>query len=331
MQPSLDRRAQQIKPDFAEAQFNRVLVWLIQGDFKKGWEGYEWRWKCRIAPRRDFGKPAWNGSSLKDKTILLHAEQGLGDTLQLIRYATLAKQQGGRVIVECQPALRPLLTGCRGINQLVTTGDDWPVFDVHAPLFSLPRIFKMSLSNVPSDVPYVWPKKELVEKWKKIVDGIGGYKIGINWQGNPTNPMERIRTIPLALFEGLAKIPGVSLISLQKSDTTEPLDQVRDRFHVTDFGDRLDRESGPFMDTAAILMHLDLVITSDTWLPHLAGALGLTVWVALCHVPEWRWLLDREDSPWYPTMRLFRQPQHGDWKSVFGQMQRALADQCLDF
>jgi tetratricopeptide (TPR) repeat protein len=321
------RRAVELKPDHALAHLNLALDLLLTGDWRLGWPEYQWRWRTKELIPRCFPKPPWSGESLAGKTILLHAEQGLGDTLQFIRYAPVVKQHGGTVVVECQKPLLGLLDGCPGVDQLVAEGDDLPAFDVYAPLLSLPGILKTSIETIPATVPYVLARPALVELWRKRLAGFDGFKIGITWQGNPKYRDDRFRSIPLRYFAPLARIPGVRLLSLQKGAGAEQLAEVRDLFPVTDLAAELDEQSGPFMDTAAVMKNLDLVITSDMAAAHLAGALGAPVWVALTLVPDWRWLLDRSDSPWYPTMRLFRQRERGNWQAVFEEIEKALCEQ----
>jgi hypothetical protein len=257
---------------------------------------------------------------------LLHAEGGLGDTIQFIRFASVVKQYGGTVVVECQKPLLRLLEGCSGIDQLVGRGDDIPAFDTRAPLMSLPAILKTSLDTIPTRIPYLLLKPAILQHWQERLTELEGFKIGINWQGKPSFRDDRFRSMPLRCFAPLAQIPGIRLISLQKGLGTEQLAEVRDLFPVTDLAAELDQQSGPFVDTAAVMKNLDLVITSDTATAHLAGALGVPVWVALSFAAEWRWLLDRSDSPWYPTMRLFRQRELGNWQSVFEEIKTALCE-----
>jgi hypothetical protein len=220
-----------------------------------------------------------------------------------------------------------LLASCRGVDQLIAPGDDLPAFDVGASLLSLPGIFHTSLETMPADVPYLFADPGLIEHWRQELGGIAGFKIGIAWQGDPMYRSDRDRSIPVSRFEPLARCSGVRLLSLQKHDGVEQLHEVADRFGVIDLGSRLDEASGAFMDTAAVMMNLDLVVTSDTAIAHLAGALGVRVWVAIPFIPDWRWLLDRIDSPWYPTMRLFRQDKRGDWQGVFRRIEIALGQQ----
>jgi tetratricopeptide (TPR) repeat protein len=309
--------ALRLNPDHVGAR-NSQAMWRLQiGDFARGWEDYEWRWKKAKVSPRDFPQPLWDGSPLEGRTILIHAEQGLGDTLQFIRYAPLVKQRGGTVIVECPTALGQLLAGCTGIDRLIARGAPLPPFDVHAPLLSLPRIFGTTLANVPADVPYLFADAALIEDWRRELSGVAGVKVGIAWQGNRRFPADCMRSIPLTHFTPLAQVDGVRLFSLQKGPGREQLAAVASYLPVIDLADRLDETTGGFMDTAAVMKNLDLVITSDTSIAHLAGALGIPVWVALGLGADWRFLVGREDSPWYPTMRLFRQTQMGDWDGLF--------------
>jgi hypothetical protein len=209
-----------------------------------------------------------------------------------------------------------------GIDRLAGRGEKLPAFDVRAPLEGLPGIFHTVLRDIPAAIPYLFADPGLVERWRQELGGITGFKIGIAWQGNPKNENNRNRSIPLSCFEPLAGVPGVQLVSLQKEAGVEQLQDVAERFSIRELGSRLQ----DFMDTAAVLMNLDLVLTCDTAVAHLAGALGVPVWVALPFVPDWRWLLDRSDSPWYPTMRLFRQQSRGDWQGVFHQIKTAWCD-----
>jgi hypothetical protein len=271
-----------------------------------------------------FKQPRWRGEPLAGRSILLHYEQGLGDTLQFIRYAAVLKRRGATVIVLCQAALRKILATAAGIDWLVSAGDAMPTFDVHAPLMSLPGLLGTTLDSIPAEIPYLSAAGSLVDQWRERLRSVEGFRIGIHWQGRPGQGTFRQRDIPLAAFAPLAELPGVRLISLQKGADTSALADVPGGSRLIDFGDAVDTTNGPFMDTAAIMKTIDLVISSDTSAPHLAGALGVPVWLALPHVPNWRWLLDRPDSPWYPTMRLFRQREAGDWAGVFEEIQAAL-------
>ena len=339
----------QLRPGYPQAHKGRALLWLLQGDFDKGWPDFEWRWAETGFVKRQFAQALWDGNDLGGRTILLHAEHGLGDTLQFIRYARLVKERGGTVFVECQPNLINLLANVKGIDRLVARGTPLPEFDFQAPLLSLPGIFRTDLQTVPATVPYLQANAELIEYWrqglaqsdvrcpKSDVDKFASdisirtpdigrcLRVGIAWQGNPAYYYDRQRSIPLNQFARFAQAEGVQLISLQKGPGTDQLHELKDQFRLVDLCGRLDETAGAFMDTAAVMKNLDLVISSDTVIPHLAGALGVPVWVALPLVPDWRWLLGREDSPWYPSMRLFRQTRQGDWNEVFERMALALS------
>jgi hypothetical protein len=320
------RRALELKPDLAGVHWNRSLLWLLRGDFERGWPEYEWR--RRAIPEfttRPFPQPLWDGSAFVGRTLLLIAEQGLGDALHFVRYIPWVKERGGTVIVECLPELLRILAGVQGIDRLVSRGSPLPPFDVQMPLMSLPRVFETSLPNIPASVPYLRTDLKLVAHWRRRV-APSTYSVGMAWQGSPTYRYDRQRSIPLACFASLAQVQGVRLFSLQKGPGREQLLALHysgSRF-VFDLDENLDETAGPFIDTAAVMTHLDLIISSDTAIPHLAGALGIPVWVPLPYVPNWRWLLEREDSPWYPTMRLFRQSRPGRWEDVFERMAEEL-------
>jgi tetratricopeptide (TPR) repeat protein len=350
-------RALEVRPDYAEAHMNRAMAWLLAGD-ERGWAEYEWRWQSKAFVPRGFAQPRWDGSPPAGRSILVHAEQGLGDTLHFVRYVPALAARGGRVLFECPAALHRLLSSVPGIDRLLPAGSPLPEFEVHAPLLSLPYLlskevgaadrnsgeFRYSDEDRPvaefartppgglgvdilshaASVPYLSADPGLVERWRHELAQIEGFKVGINWQGNPDHPKDKQRSIPLAEFLPLAAIEGVRLLSLQKGHGIEQLAGLSDPDLIVDLGSRLDVASGAFMDTAAVLLSLDLVITSDTALAHLAGALGVPVWVALPTAPDWRWQLDGDDTPWYPSMRLFRQTEHGDWPGVFRRISAAL-------
>jgi tetratricopeptide (TPR) repeat protein len=309
------------RPDSPEAHMSRALALLLRGDYAEGWQEYEWRWRCKEFGGPPYPKPRWDGSSLAGRTILLHCEQGLGDTLQFVRYAPLVKQRGGTAILACPKVLTRLLATCPGIDRIVPQGGgDPPDFDCYAPLLSLPGILGTTRDNIPANVPYLSADPALVQHWRRELAPVRGFKIGIAWQGNPKYKADRLRSVPLVQFEPLARVPGVQLISLQKGPGTEQLAAASDRFRVIDLGGRLDERTGPFLDTAAVVRNLDLVVAPDTALTHLAGALGAPVWAALSYAPHWVWGRDRTGSPWYPATRLFRQTKWGDWEEVFARM-----------
>jgi tetratricopeptide (TPR) repeat protein len=332
-------RALQLKPELPV----RAILWLLRGNWEQGWPEYEWNWKQPHNSPRPFRQPLWDGSPLHEKTILLHVQQGLGDTLQFIRFAKPVKEQGARVLVECQPGLVPLLGSVEGIDQVVARDSALPEFDVQAPLLSIPGILRTCLASIPCDIPYLRAESELVSRWHKLlnvrfsmpsldffssntehrtpdagraVSDTGRiFKVGIAWQGNPAYSADRQRSIPLARFAPLATVPGIQIISLQKGQGSEQ--QTDGPQLAADSLACLDETAAAFTDTAAVIQNLDLIITADTAVAHLAGALGVSVWLALAVVPDWQWLLDRTDSPWYPSMRIFRQARHGRWEDVF--------------
>jgi hypothetical protein len=306
-----------LKPDHPNSHFGRGLAFLVLGDLETGFPEYEWRTKCKDFVPRGMPGLVWDGSPLGQRTILLHAEQGFGDTIHFVRYASLVKKMGGTVIVECQPALTRLLARTPGIDRLIAQGAPLPFYDVQASLLSLPPILHTTSATVPADVPYVTPDERLAEQWRQELNTVPGFRIGISWQGNREHKRDSVRSIPVREFSPLAQVEGVRLFSLQKGQGSEQLREVVGRFDVIDWTDRLDETAGPFMDTAALMKSLDLIITSDTANAHLAGALGVPVWVVLPFAPDWRWQLDREDSPWYPTMRLFRPRAQTQWGEVF--------------
>jgi tetratricopeptide (TPR) repeat protein len=345
-----------LKPDHAEAAWNQSLIWLLRGEYERGWPAYEWRFRCkRTTTLPSFSQPRWDGSPLNGRTILLYGEQGLGDTLHFVRYARLVKTQGAAdlrgpgptppqaslptthhspltthypaplVILHCQNALLRLLSRTPGIDGLVGWGANPPPFDVWAPLMSLPALFHTTLETIPAEIPYVRPDPDLVAHWHRQLAPVRGFRVGIAWQGSPRHAWDRHRSVSLEHFEPLARIEGVHLISLQKGPGSEQLRACAGRFPVLSLEPLLDEASGPFMDTAAILANLDLVVSVDSALAHLAGAMGVPAWLALTYTPDWRWLLGREDNLWYPTLRLFRQPSLGDWPGVFRRIADALS------
>ncbi len=314
------REALRLRPDYSDAHLNRALCWLQAGRFELGWAEYEWRWRCRGVNRPEFAHPAWSGEPLGGRTILIYAEQGLGDTFQFIRYAPLIKRRGGIVVFECQPPLVPLVARCPGVDRVVPKGQPVPEFHAHCALLSLPWALRTTLATIPPEVPYLYADPTLTARWRSELTALGGYRVGINWQGNPQYKGDRQRSIPLGRFAPLAELPGVRLVSLQKGFGTEQLADWGERLNVVDLGPRLDETSGAFMDTASALMYLDLFITSDTAIAHLAGGLGIPTWLALPWSSDWRWMEQRPDSPWYPTMRLFRQHEPGNWEAVFRRM-----------
>jgi FkbM family methyltransferase len=320
------RRSLELRPDNSDTRKNQGIVELLLEDFDHGWRDYESRWS-----ESDFlfmNRPRWDGSTLAGKTILLHWEQGLGDTIQFIRYASVLRQQGANVIAQIQKPLQKLLSFFLDAKTIAVNDADLPYFDFFLPLLSVPAVLHTSIETIPTPgnaSGYLDADPELTSQWKTRLADHPGFRVGIAWQGSPDFYADQTRSIPLSKFKVLAEIDGVRLFSLQKGVGTEQLETQRTSFEVLDFGDELDETAGPFMDSAAIIKNLDLVITSDTSIAHLAGALGVPTWVALSASPDWRWFLNRETSPWYPTMRLFRQSRIGDWDPVFDRIANELS------
>jgi tetratricopeptide (TPR) repeat protein len=316
-----------INPSYAQAHYNRALANLGAGDFQAGWPEYEWRWQCHDFPKPKLDAPRWDGTPLDGRALLVHAEQGLGDTLQFIRYLPLVEHHLGRAVVQVQKPLVPLLEQS-GFSGLFARGSPLPHYDVFVPLLSLPRVFQTTMETIPAQVPYLSADPRLVDQWRGRLGATGALRVGIAWQGSPTYRGDRFRSIPLVQFAPLAQ-DGIELISLQKGPGCEQLSGVAKQFAVRDFGVQLDSEHGAFMDTAAIMKCVDLVVASDSAVAHLAGALGVETWVALPLVPDWRWLAEREDSPWYRTLRLFRQRTFGNWPEVFTRIAEALRQKAI--
>ena len=308
-------KAAELKADLAEAHLNRALLLLLKGDYAAGWAEYEWRWRYKgfETPQRDFTQPQWRGEDPTGQTILLHAEQGFGDTIQLIRYAPLLARRGARVIVECPVELRALVQRVEGVAEAVVSGDPLPAFDQHVPMLSLPPAFGTTIETVPSAVPYVKADPGKAGTWHwKLAPEEGALRVGLAWAGNPADQGARRGSVALAMLAPLAEAKGVVFYSLQKGGGAEQAQNPPAGMNLVD----LTREMKTFDDTAALIANLDLVITVETAVAHLAGAMARPVWTLLPSVPAWRWMLGREDSPWYPTMRLIRQPARGDWDSV---------------
>jgi tetratricopeptide (TPR) repeat protein len=315
-------RALALKPDFADAHWNRGLALLTIGDFRNGLDEYEWRWRTNVtAPMQSFPRPLWLGATNpRGKTVLLHADQGLGDTIQFARYAPMVAARGARVVLQVLSPLKELMTGLEGVEAVVSRGEPLPDFDCHCPLSSLPRAFGTRLESIPARIPYVRASPGRVAKWEALLAGPAGPRIGLTWSGNRSTRRLRHRSISLARLLPLLATPGARFVSLQKDMPDEDASMLDRLPEITHLGHRLD----DFADTAAAVSLLDLVISIDTSIVHLAGAMGKPVWVMLLLTQDWRWLLDREDSPWYPSARLFRQTSVGDWDGVIERVRTEL-------
>lgn len=307
------------RPDYADAHFNLGITLLLAGQFDEGWREYEWRWKqeTKKPHLRGFSQPLWDGGDIGDRVLLLHAEQGLGDTLQFCRFVP-AIAAGRRVVLEVQRPLMPLLTGLPGIERVVANGDPLPPFDLHCPLLSLPRVLGTTLDTIPREAPYLRAEPQRVAAWRERVGQLDGLRVGLVWAGNQTMSGDGRRSVPLERFSELADLPGVSFVSLQKGPGASQSPPPGLSMH--DWTDDLH----DFGETAALIEALDLVIAVDTGVAHLAGALGRPVWLLNRFDRCWRWQLDRDDSPWYPSLRQFRQSQPGDWTSVLRNVRAEL-------
>ena len=306
-------------PECAEAHFNLGLQLLLGGNFEAGWEEFEWRFRMpELAPFWPYrGRPRWDGSRLDGGTILLYAEQGLGDAIQFVRFAPMVASRCARVILVCAPALKPLLEGSPGLSVVVAASDAAPEFDACCSLLSLPRILGMTLPTLPAGVPYLTVDPERVRRWKaRLAPDEDTMKVGLVWATQSTNRTAQERTLALDLFAPLAGIAGVTYFSLQKGPAGAQGARPPAGMVLRDCASELH----DFAETAALLSRLDLLISIDTAAAHLAGALGRPVWTLANWPPEWRWLLAREDSPWYPTMRLFRRQRDEAWGEVISRV-----------
>lgn len=316
-------RAVALNPGLAEAQFSLGRMHLLVGRFAEGWEGYEWRLRTTRAKRAFFRRLAWDGSPLAGKTIVLHSEQGLGDTLQFCRYVPLVAAQGGTVILAVQPALRRLLAELPGVSRTIDAFGERPETDFLTPLASLPRLFRTDFASIPAPEGYLRAPKEALPAWRRRLEGgAGRLRVGLCWSGNPEQALDRNRSTKLATLAPLLEVPGVSFYSLQVGPGAADIAEQGFADRISD----LVPELSDFAETAAAMTLLDLVITTDTSVPHLAGALGRPTFVLLSPMPDWRWLLERSDNPWYASHRLFRQRRRGDWTAVVAEVAAALAD-----
>jgi tetratricopeptide (TPR) repeat protein len=324
------------RQDNADAHFNRALALLTIGDYRAGFADYEWRWRRTGAPaQKNRGRRLWLGDTpISGKTILLHAEQGLGDTIQFARYSPLVAAQGAKVVLEVQPELKSLLARLDGVTTVVARGEAPPPFDLHCPLGSLPLARKTELPVVPAPIPYLSADQAHLQKWSARIEKLPRPRIALAWAGNPAHDNDRNRSIALSTLAPLFPPPnpppqagegrvGASFISIQRDVRSSDAAQLGATNELTHLGGEL----ADFNDTAAVLSLCDLLITADTAPAHLAGAMGRPVWVLVPFAPDWRWMLDGESTPWYPTARVFRQSALGDWNAVIARVATALQDQ----
>jgi len=317
-------QAAAVNPNHVNAQWNAGLLQLRLGEFAAGLKQYEWRWKReeRAGTQRHYPQPLWLGDApVADRTILLHREQGFGDTIQFARYAPLLVKQGARVILEVQPPLKSLMATIGAGVEVIGSGEKIPSFDLHCPLMSLPLAFRTELGTIPAEIPYLAAAPERIEQWSGRLPPQRGLRVGLVWSGNAVHKDDQNRSIALARLAPLFDLAGIEFIGLQKDVRDADAETMADERRIADIG----RQFDDFCDTAAAITLMDLVIAVDTSVAHLAGALGKPIWVLLPFCPDWRWLTDRDDNPWYPTARLFRQPAIGNWERVIEQVRQELA------
>jgi len=314
------KKGLEIAPNDGDLHVFLALACLTVGDYETGFREFEWRWRSnRLNTQRlEFDAPTWDGSSIGGKRLLVYAEQGLGDVIQFARYATLLAERGVTVIFGVQPPIETLLSTVPGMHCSPSRFDQTPSFEYQMPSFSLPYLFKTRLDTIPREVPYVFANRERVEQWRQALAGINEFRVGLVWSGSTKNTNDANRSIPLEMFAPLGEVPGVKFISLQKGDREHDEPPPGLPLATTEFGD--------FLDRAAVMENLDLVISVDTGTAHLAGALAKPTWVLIPYVPDWRWMLGREDSLWYPSIRLFRQTTRGDWDGVMRRVVEALKE-----
>jgi hypothetical protein len=316
-------RALAIDPEHANSHFSVAMSLLTLGDWQRGFAQYEWRWKRSGAgARRSFSKPLWLGEfPLAGRTILLHPEQGLGDTVQFARYAPVLAAGGAKVVIESPPELTELLASLDGVAAVVTRGEALPPFDLQCPLATLPLACRTEVATIPAAASYLRSPEDRIARWRPRLETLGPARVAIAWSGRPTHSNDRRRSIALTNLAPLLAVPGVRFVSVQRDVRASDAAALAADPRITHVGDDL----ADFADTAAVLSLCDLVICVDTSVAHVAGALGRPAWLMVPFQPDWRWLLARDDSPWYPTMRLFRQPAIGDWASVIGRLCGELA------
>ncbi|MEO8627657.1 MAG: tetratricopeptide repeat-containing glycosyltransferase family protein [Betaproteobacteria bacterium] len=313
-------RAIELSPELANAHANRAQLRLLLGDLRNGFSEYEWRWRLAGVGLPAINVPGWDGAAMSGRTVLLRAEQGFGDTIQFVRFAQVLRQAGAKVVIECPAVLERLLSTTRGVSQVVVRGKPLPKCDVQIPVASLPAVLNVfEIGAIPAAIPYLFTDPGRVAHWRRRLAAHAGFRIGVAWRGSTGHPQDPHRSFSASQFAVLATLPGVCLVNLQIGE------RMPDGLPAIDLLEQRALDTFAFADTAAIVANLDLVITCDTALAHLCGALGVPVWIALSLAPDWRWLLNRDDSPWYPTARLFRQKHLDDWRSVFRHIALSLA------
>ena len=316
------KQALTLNPKEPDYHWNTALMQLLKGDYKAGWSEYEWRLRRSRKLVRDTGRVRWDGSNLTGRTILIQTEQGFGDTFQFIRYAQIVKEYDARVIIECQPKTERLIANVVGVDEVITRDQSLPPVDCFIELLSLPYLLETTLDTVPAPPSYICACPNLTRLWAERVNMTPGNKVGLVWRGNSLNTINSKKSIPINDLARLFTLDGISWFSIQLDASKSELDTIRLSAPIEECGPGLT----DWEETAALIANLDLVIAVDTGVAHLAGALGKPVWILLSHVPDWRWMTDRSDSPWYPSARLYRQPALGDWTEVMGNVFRDLKE-----
>jgi Flp pilus assembly protein TadD len=315
-------QALSFNPDDAKVHANLALVYLVTGDFERGWREHEWRLRVpEIVGRRELAQPRWEGGDLRGKTILLHPEQGFGDMIQFARFIPQVAGRGGKVILESPMETLRLFRDFPGVWELAERGKPLPHFDVQCPLMSLAWVFGATEQTIPHSVPYLKADAELARQWAGRFEAAGDrLRVGLAWAGRPEHAKDRSRSMKLEQFAPLASVENAVFYSLQMGQAAAQAAKPPSGLNLTDWT----KEVRDFADSAAMIEHLDLLVTVDTSVAHLAAAMGKRVWLLLPRIPDWRWMLDRPDSPWYPTMRLFRQTTRGDWGEVLRRVVEAM-------
>jgi len=308
-------KALSLNPNFVEARCNRGFIYLTLGEYEKGWQDYEWRWYRKEFEKikRDFSKPIWNGEDIVNKTLFVFAEQGFGDTIQFCRFLKIARKKVGKLIFEVPSALKKIIDFCEGADLVIKSGERIPDFDFYVPLLSLPRVLNIKLQDVYTGIPYLSVKRDDLARNSILSKYKDKFKIGFVWAGNREHLNDLNRSIDVTYFIRLTDVPNVQLFSLQKNPSEADCLKLRENGKIVDLNEYIN----DFYDTAIFIKNMDLVVSADTAVAHLAGAIGKNVWLLLPYNSDWRWLLDGEDSPWYPTMRIFRQKKLGNWENVF--------------
>jgi hypothetical protein len=317
------RQSLALNPEKSAAKVNYAGHLLLRGEYAEGWPLYEARGREAGFANRAFAQPRWNGEPLEGRRVLIHAEQGLGDSIHFIRYAELIAARGGEVIVECQQPLVELLHTSTGVREVVPAGHSLPPFDLQIPMLSQPLVFGTTPATIPNNIPYLFPEPAHRQAWQKLLHPDRKHqRVGLAWAGNPQHRRNRIRNVPLEKLLPLLALPNIDFYSLQLGAEASEVHQYPEAASLIDLTGHIQ----DFADTAALMSELDLIISIDSAVAHLAGALGRPVWTLLPYVPDWRWRLAGETTPWYPTMRLFRQPAIGDWDSVVQRVVHELGD-----